>query len=160
MAELNYGTPEVKAEMFRLARYWLGQGGDGFRLDATRYLVETGPGPGQADTPETHQVLKELSTDVRNTKPEAVLVAENTTDIPNLARYYGSTALVRGGDEIPINFNFPLPDSPMDGVKNRNAAWITATPRAIGSADPQSRHHAPFLPKHHRTPLAALLRHH
>src|SRR5258708_20289616 len=94
MAELNYRTAEVKAEMFRLARYWLGQGVDGFRLDATRYLVETGPGPGQADTPETHQVLKELSTDVRNTKPEALLVAENTTAIPNLPPYYGSPPLV------------------------------------------------------------------
>src|SRR5258706_1251821 len=94
--------------MFRLARYWLAQGVDGFRLDATRYLVETGPGPGHSDTAETHEILKELSTDVRNTKPEAVLVAENTTDIQKLARYYGSTAVVRRLDAIPMNFNVPL----------------------------------------------------
>ena len=157
MPDLNYRTPEVKAEMFRLARYWLGQGVDGFRLDATRYLVETGPGLGQADTPETHQVLQELSTDVRNTKPEAVLVAENTTDIINLARYYGSTAVVRGGDEIPMNFNFPLADAVMDGVKNGNAAGITATLRAIGSAYPQGIIDAPFLTNHDRTRVATVL---
>jgi glycosidase len=157
MPDLNYRTPEVKAEMLRLANYWLAQGVDGFRLDATRYLVETGPGPGQADTPETHQVLKELSADVRNTKPEAVLVAENTTDIPNLARYYGSTAVVRGGDEIPMNFDFPLADAVMDGVKNGNAAGITATLRAIGSAYPQGIIDAPFLTNHDRTRVATVL---
>ncbi len=157
MPDLNYRTPEVKAEMFRLARYWLAQGVDGFRLDATRYLVETGPGPGQADTPETHEILQELSTDVRNTKPEAVLVAENTTDIPNLARYYGSTAVVQGGDEIPMNFNFPLAGAVMDGVKNGDATGITATLRAIGAAYPPGIIDAPFLTNHDRTRVATVL---
>ncbi len=157
MPDLNYRTPEVKAEMFRLANYWLAQGVDGFRLDATRYLVETGPGPGQADTPETHQILKELSVDVRNTKPEAVLVAENTTDVLNLARYYGSTAVVRGGDEIPMNFNFPLADAVMEGVKNSDASGIMATLRAAGSAYPQGVIDAPFLTNHDRTRVATVL---
>src|SRR5258706_1699321 len=143
--------------MFRMARYWLAQGVDGFRLDATRYLVETGPGPGQSDTPETHEILKELSTDVRNTKPEAVLVAENTTDIQNLARYYGSTAVVRSGDETPMNFTFPLADAVMDGVKNGDATGITSTLRAIGSAYPQGVIDAPFLTNHDRTRVATVL---
>src|SRR5207247_7372120 len=78
MPDLNYRTPEVKAEMFRLARYWLTQGVDGYRLDATRYLVEDEPGAGQADTPETHQVLEELSAEVRETRPEESHVAGNT----------------------------------------------------------------------------------
>ena len=140
-----------------VAFFVLAQGVDGFRLDATRYLVETGPGAGQADTPETHQLLKDFSADVRKTRPETVLVAENTTDVANLALYYGSTAVVRGGDEIPMNFDFPLADAVMDGVKNGNAAGITATLRAIGSAYPQGIIDAPFLTNHDRTRVATVL---
>ncbi|MGZ7040388.1 MAG: alpha-amylase family glycosyl hydrolase [Thermoanaerobaculia bacterium] len=151
MPDLNYRNPEVKAEMFRLARYWLNQGVDGFRLDATRYLVETGPGVGQADTPETHGVLKELSTQVRLTKPEATLVAENTTDIVSLAKYFGSTDVVRGGDEMPMNFNFPLADALVEGVNTGNASRIRQTLRDVISAYPAGVIDAPFVSNHDRT---------
>ena len=50
------GTPRCRAEVKRLAALWLDRGVDGFRLDATRHLVEDGPGDGQSDTPETHAV--------------------------------------------------------------------------------------------------------
>jgi alpha-amylase len=157
MPDLNYRSPEVKAEMFRLARYWLNQGVDGYRLDATRYLVETGPGAGQYDTPETHQVLKELSTEVRKTKPEAVLVAENTTDTYTLARYYGSTAVVHGGDEMPMNFNFPLAHAVVEGVNGGNANRIRDTLRQVINAYPAGIIDAPFLTNHDDTRLATVL---
>ena len=157
MPDLNYRTPEVQAEMFRIARYWLGLGVDGFRLDATRYLVESGPGPGQADTAETHQLLKEFAADVRRTRPEATLVAENTTDTVELARYYGSTATIRGGDEMPSNFNFPLASAVLDGVKNGTASRITSTLRTIISAYPRGVIDAPFLTNHDQTRLATVL---
>ncbi len=39
MADLNYDHGEVKAEMFRIARFWLEDVGvDGFRLDAARHI--------------------------------------------------------------------------------------------------------------------------
>ncbi len=157
MPDLNYRNPDVKAEMFRLARYWLTQGVDGLRLDATRYLVENGPGAGQYDTPETHLVLKELSTQVRRTKPQAFLVAENTTDSQTLAMYYGSTAVVRGGDEMPSNFNFPLASAILDGVKAGNAIRIRDTMRAVISAYPAGVIDAPFLTNHDQTRLATVL---
>src|SRR5687767_16007299 len=107
MPDVNYLNAAAKAEMFRLTRHWLLQGVDGYRLDATRYLVETGPGEtGQADTAETHQVLKELSAEVRRIRPDAILVAENTVGTRTLATYFGSTGTIRGGDEMPMNFNF------------------------------------------------------
>src|SRR5438876_111505 len=106
MPDLNYRTPAVKAEMFRLGRYWLSQGVDGYRLDATRYLIEDGPGAGQADTPETHQLLKDFSADVRSVRPDAVLVAENTVDTQTLATYFA---------DGPMNFNFPLASAIVEG---------------------------------------------
>ena len=46
MPDLNYTNPAVTAEMTDVAQGWLDRGVDGFRLDAVRYLVETGPGAG------------------------------------------------------------------------------------------------------------------
>lgn len=149
MPDLNYRTPAVKDEMFRLARYWLGQGADGFRLDATRYLVEDGPGAGQADTPETHQVLKDFATTVRQTKPESVLVAENTTDVVNLARYYA--------DDLTMNFNFPLAAAVVDGVNGGNSSQIVSTLRQELAAYPQGFIDAPFLTNHDQTRVATVL---
>ncbi|HEX7137457.1 MAG TPA: alpha-amylase family glycosyl hydrolase [Vicinamibacterales bacterium] len=150
MPDLNYRTPAVKDEMFRLGRYWLGQGVDGFRLDATRYLVETGPGPGQSDTAETHQVLKDFATTVRQTKPESILVAENTTDIANLARYYA--------DDLTMNFNFPLAAAVVDGVNSGNSISIVSTLRQELAAYPKGFIDAPFLTNHDQTRIATVLR--
>lgn len=157
MPDLNYRNAEVKGEMFRLARYWLQQGVDGYRLDATRYLVETGPGLGQADTPETHQVLKELSAAVRAIRPDAVLVAENTTDTAALAKYYGSTSTIRGGDEMPMNFNFPLAAAVVEGVKGVSAERIRATLREVIGAYPAGIIDTPFLTNHDQTRIATVL---
>ena len=158
MPDVNYNSPEAKAEMFRITRYWLTQGVDGYRLDATRYLVETGPGEaGQADTPGTHQVLKELSAEVRNLKPEAVLVAENTVDTARMATYFGSTAVVRGGDEMPMNFDFPLAAAIVDGVKNGNAAGIANVLRDVVRLYPRGIIDAPFLTNHDHTRIATVL---
>jgi alpha-amylase len=148
MPDLNYRTPEVKAEMFRLARYWLAQGVDGYRLDATRYLVEDGPGAGQADTPETHQVLKELSAEVRGVRPDAILVAENTVDTPTLATYYADGVM---------NFNFPLAAAIVDGVNSGNANRIRVTLQDMISAYPPGVIDAPFLTNHDQTRLATVL---
>ncbi|HSN87979.1 MAG TPA: alpha-amylase family glycosyl hydrolase, partial [Thermoanaerobaculia bacterium] len=99
MPDLNYFTPAVREEMKRIAALWLRRGVDGFRLDATRHLFANGPGEGQNDQPETHVYLKEFSEHVRKASPHAVLVGENWTQTPIIARYF---------DDLPMNFNFPL----------------------------------------------------
>jgi glycosidase len=148
MPDLNYRTPAVKEEMFRLGRHWLTEGADGFRLDATRYLVEDGPGPGQADTPETHQVLKEFAADVQRTKPDAILVAENTVGTPTLATYYADGLM---------NFNFPLASAIVDGVNSGNASRIRTTLRDMIAAYPPRIIDAPFLTNHDHTRIATQL---
>jgi len=152
MPDVNYRSAEAKAEMFRLARHWLTQGVDGYRLDATRYLVETGPGEaGQADTPETHQVLKELSAEVRRTKADAILVAENTVDTVKLAKYFES---------MPMNFNFPLASAIVEGVNSGSANRIRQTLRDVISFYPRGIIDTPFLTNHDQTRLATVLGNH
>jgi alpha-amylase len=148
MPDLNYRTPEVKSEMFRISREWLQKGVDGYRLDATRYLIEDGPGAGQYDTPETHQLLKDFTTDVEKAKPDAILVAENTVDTTTLATYYTDGL---------ANFNFPLASAIIDGVNRGDATPITATIRQMLAAYPPDAIDAPFLTNHDQTRIATVL---
>ena len=156
MPDLNYRTPAVREEVERIARFWLQQGVDGFRLDATRYLIETGPGAGQADTPETHAILKQFAATVRETKPEATLVAENWTDTPIIAKYYGSTDVIKGGDEMPMNFDFPLSSAIVDGVNSGRATGIADKIREIQRTYPAGVIDTPFLTNHDQVRLATV----
>jgi alpha-amylase len=157
MPDLNFRTPAVRTEMERLARLWLDRGVDGFRLDATRHLIETGPGPGQSDTPETHLFLKEFAASVRSSHPSAMLVGENWTETPTIATYYGSTATITGGDELPMNFDFPLAERIVQAVNAGDARGIAEKIAEIQSLYPSSAVDAPFLTNHDQVRVATQL---
>ncbi len=57
--DLNFDNPQVLKAIFRVMRFWLDMGVDGFRLDAIPYLVER-EGTNNENLPETHAVLKQL----------------------------------------------------------------------------------------------------
>ena len=157
MPDVNWTNAEAKNEMFRIARYWLAQGVDGYRLDATRYLIETGGGAGQADTPETHAVLKELADVVRRAKPDATMVAENWTTTPIIATYYGNADTIRGGDEMPMNFDFPLADGILRAVDSGSSDPITSVLQQVQSLYPHGAIDAPFLTNHDQRRVATVL---
>ncbi len=157
MPDLNYRNPEVRAEMERLAGLWLGRGVDGFRLDAARHIVENGPGLQQVDQPETHAFWKEFAAYVRSVRPDAVLVGENWIDTPTIATYYGSTAVVAGGDELPMNFDFPLSDAIVRGVNAGDASTIAAKLAEIQATYPAGVIDAPFLTNHDEVRVATQL---
>ena len=148
MPDLNMQTPAVREEMKRLATLWLQRGVDGFRLDAARYLIETGGGAGQADTPETHAFWKEFSAHVRSVKPDAVLVGENWSETPSVAKYYGSTAQVPGGDELPLNFNFPLSTRVLEGINAGSGGGVATKLLEMRNNYPAGVADAPFLTNH------------
>jgi len=148
MPDLNFRNPEVRAEAKRIASLWLARGVDGFRLDATRHLIETGPDGGQNDTPETHAFLEEFSAHVRSVKPDAILVGENWTETPIIATYYGSTTAVPGGNELPLNFDFPLASRIIAGVRSGDAGVIADKIREVIATYPPGATDAPFLTNH------------
>ena len=157
MPDLNLTTPAVREQVKRIAALWLSRGADGFRLDASRYAIETGAGAGQADTAETHAFWKELAAYVRAARPDAALVAENWTDTPVVATYYGSTATVPGGDELPMNFNFPLADALLRGVDGGSATPVAAKLDEMRRVYPPGVNDAPFLTNHDQVRLATQL---
>jgi glycosidase len=156
MPDLNWHSPALREEMKRVASLWLGRGVDGFRLDATRYLVETGVGGGQADTPGTHAVLREFAAHVRRVKPEALLVGENWADTTVIASYYGSSS-VPGGDELPASFNFPLSDRILRAVTESDAVLVASKLDEVLRSYPKGALDAPFLTNHDNVRLATQL---
>jgi glycosidase len=157
MPDLNMSTPAVREEARRIARLWLERGVDGFRLDAARYLIETGAGEGQADTRETHAFWKEFAAYVRSVKPDAALVGENWSSTAVISSYYGSTEQVPGGDELPLNFNFPLASRLIEGIQQGEASGIASTLAEVARTYPRGVADAPFLTNHDQVRLATQL---
>jgi alpha-amylase len=158
MPDLNYLEPAVRREMESIAAQWLARGVDGFRLDATRHLFANGPGELQNNQPETHAYLKEFAASVRREKPQAVLVGENWVETEeDIAPYFGSTAQVAGGDELPMNFDFPLAGEILSTLRTGEAAGLGATLEEVNELYPPGVIDTPFLTNHDQIRLATVL---
>ncbi len=99
--DLNFDNPEVREEAWRVMRFWLEMGVDGFRVDAVPYLVER-EGTSCENLPETHEVLKELRQRMDAEFPGRMLLAEANMWPEDVRPYFGD------GDEFHMAFHFPL----------------------------------------------------
>jgi alpha-amylase len=97
MPDLDFTIPAVRAEMVDVGQFWLARGLDGFRLDAVRYLIETGPGAGQQDTTETIAYWQQFSAAMG---PQALLVGEAWAANATAAKYHA------GGTGLGMTFDF------------------------------------------------------
>lgn len=157
MPDLNWENEKVRQEAAAIARFWLKRGADGFRLDAIRHLVETGPGDRQCDAPDTHRFLKEFAAEVRRVKPDALLVGEIWNTAPVIVQYHGSHAKIPEGDELPMNFDFPLALALMNGLQAGNAQPIADTLRQHAELFSQGTLRGTFLTNHDMVRVATEL---
>ena len=74
MPDLNLRNPAVTAELKGIAKFWLDQGVDGFRLDAVPYLIEDGQK--QFSTPDTLAWLRDFQASVKADNPDAMTIGE------------------------------------------------------------------------------------
>lgn len=126
--DLNWRNPDLKAEIFQIIRYWLSQGVDGFRLDASsvyvkdKYYRHNPVKFGASDKnnyhnqhhlydknlPENHQVIKEIR-QIIDEYEERVLIGETFID----NRLYESIIFYGvNNDELHLPFTFEFPFSP------------------------------------------------
>ena len=99
--DLNYDNPEVRKAMLEVLRFWLELGMDGFRLDAVPYLYER-DGTICENLPETHAFLKRVRTEIDESYPDRVLLAEANQWPADVVEYFGD------GDECHMAFHFPV----------------------------------------------------
>jgi maltose alpha-D-glucosyltransferase/alpha-amylase len=99
--DLNYDSPLVQEEIFKILDFWCKLGVDGFRLDAVPYLFER-DGTNCENLPETHDYLKKLRKFVDERYPGTLLLAEANMWPEDSASYFGD------GDECQMNYHFPI----------------------------------------------------
>jgi maltose alpha-D-glucosyltransferase / alpha-amylase len=99
--DLNYDNPEVREEIWKVMKFWLDLGVDGFRVDAVPYLIER-EGTSCENLPETHAVLKELRARMDAHFTGRVLLAEANMWPEDVRPYFGE------GDEFHMSFHFPV----------------------------------------------------
>ncbi len=138
--DLNYENPEVRAEMLKVARFWLDRGLDGFRLDAVPYLCER-EGTRCENLPETHDFLKELRAEVDRRYRDRVLLAEANQRPVDARQYFGD------GDECHMLFHFPLMPRIFLAIRKEDRAPIVDVLRET-PAIPDAAQWALFLRNH------------
>ncbi len=126
--DLNWRNPEVQEAVYQIIRFWLDQGVDGFRLDASSVYSKDEyyrPNPvkfGATDKnnyhnqshlydknlPENHYIIREIRK-VVDEYDERVLIGETFID----NRIYDSTIFYGvNNDELHLAFTFEFPFSP------------------------------------------------
>jgi maltose alpha-D-glucosyltransferase/alpha-amylase len=99
--DLNFDNPAVREEIWKVMKFWLDLGVDGFRVDAVPYLVER-EGTSCENLPETHAVLKDLRRRLDAHFSGKVLLAEANMMPEDVRPYFAD------GDEFHMSFHFPI----------------------------------------------------
>lgn len=154
MPDLNYRNPEVRAEMKKIAAYWLEMGVDGFRLDAIRYLIEEGPRHGQSDVEGTHKVMAEIHDAAKAAKQDAILVGEVWADIDIVSMYHKSKY---NPAQIDSCFNFDLAAAFIDGLRSNSFKKINAVMEITLESYPKGAIDSTFLTNHDMDRIASIL---
>ncbi len=157
MPDFNWRNPEVRAEAQDIARHWLDLGVGGFRLDAAKHLIATGPGEQQNDTPETHAAWQEYSRFLRTEYPDRLMLGEIWSAPEAVAPYYGDAERVPGGTEFAMTFNFALSGGIIQAVNLGEASPLTTALTRIQQAYPDGVLDGTFLANHDMTRLATQL---
>lgn len=153
MPDLNLENPAVRREMVAVARRWLSRGVDGFRLDASRHIIEAGEESKVAGSPETHAWWREFARELRRDFPEALFLGENWTSIDQVAQYFGSSA----GSELDMSFNFDLAKSIVGAVRDDTPGLIQETLCDVAEHYPPHALDATFLTNHDMVRVATQL---
>jgi alpha-amylase len=148
MPDLNYRNPDVTAEAYRIAEFWLEDVGvDGFRLDAVRHLIEDGDV--MSDTPETIAWLQGFQAHVKRVAPDALTIGEIWTVTETVSDY------VRA-DAVDLAFEFELAKGILDAAGFGNKAKLAYALDNVAASYPANRF-ATMVTNHDQDRIASVL---
>ena len=139
MPDLNYTNPAVTSEMENVVKFWLGNGVDGFRLDAARHLIENGPQ--QANTDATHTWYQQFRTFYKGIDPNAVTIGELAGEDAGVMASYTQ------GDQLDLSFDFGIASAFVSSANSGNAGTALGQLKISYKLIP-SLQFAPFLTNH------------
>lgn len=110
-ADLNWENPEVREEIYKVVKFWLDKGVNGFRFDVVNLISKPEKfeddyiGDGRrfyTDGPKIHEYLKELNLNSFGQKENIITVGEmSSTSMENCFKYSG-----KDENELSMVFNF------------------------------------------------------
>ncbi len=113
LPDLNMTSPDVTAELYEVARFWLEDVGiDGFRLDAIQHLIEEGEN--QVNTIPTREWLVNFHNYIESVAPEAMTVGEVWTNSLTSSRYVD--------ESVDMVFEFGLAEEMIGAAFGRRAS--------------------------------------
>lgn len=110
-ADLNWENPEVREEIYKVVKFWLDKGVNGFRFDVVNLISKPEKfendyvGDGRrfyTDGPKIHEYLKGLNLNSFGQNPDIITVGEmSSTSMENCFKYSG-----KNENELSMVFNF------------------------------------------------------
>lgn len=110
-ADLNWENPEVREEIYKVVKFWLNKGVNGFRFDVVNLISKPGKfendyeGDGRrfyTDGPRIHEYLKGLNQNTFGQNKDIITVGEmSSTSMENCFKYSG-----KDENELSMVFNF------------------------------------------------------
>lgn len=143
MPDLNLSNDQVKAELADIAKFWLGMGVDGFRLDATSHFFGYGEEAMEQQTARSGAFLKEFQTELRAAYPDCYIVGEAWEKLEK------REDILRGIESV---FDFDFSDRVIrlmnaGGDANKALSRLCDTEAACAAVNPAFLN-APFLTNH------------
>ncbi|MFC6999440.1 alpha-amylase family glycosyl hydrolase [Rufibacter roseus] len=138
MPDLNWENAELKASMWDITRFWLNKGVDGYRIDAVKYLDETGSQ--LENTEENFRILEEFNQVVKMANPNAVTVGEAWSSTPSVVPYVQN-------DRLDLAFEFDLSSAIINSVRNNNPSALNNQLNLVNRLYPKLQY-ATFLTNH------------
>ena len=93
MPDLNFDYAPVRQEIYKIGKFWLDKGIDGFRLDAAKHIYPDD----QLD--DTRKFWEEFTTEMRKINPDVKIIGEVWADPHTLSGFFKG---------LPSLFNFEL----------------------------------------------------
>ncbi|NJO83248.1 MAG: hypothetical protein HC828_10790 [Blastochloris sp.] len=138
MPDLNFENPDVTAEMFDIAEYWLDDiGVDGFRLDAIKHLIEEGTE--QENTDATRDWMRDFDAHITEVNPASFTVGEVWSNSFDAAEYVG--------DGVDLVFEFDLAAGMVTSARGESTSAVESLVERAQGIFPMGQY-ATFLTNH------------
>ena len=118
MKDLDYDNPQVRTAVKDVGKYWIGQGVDGFRLDAAKWIFNQGGVFDGADDEKNYAWWKEFYEACQTVNPNVYMVGEVLVEnnIPEDRMYYQTM--------MDSNFNFEMRDHVIRALNGDAASYV------------------------------------
>ncbi len=119
MPDLNFDHPAVREEVYKIGKFWLDKGIDGFRLDAARHIYP------DDRLDDTRKFWEEFRSKMEAINPDVMIIGEVWADPHTLS------SLFKG---LPSLFNFELTKSIPECIITSNAQKFISSYSSVATA--------------------------